>query len=1359
MLRKRTRNKRLLALILAGVVATTTCQDFGFVVNAESNYNNLQQKYCKDADENSTEDVEASSEETSVYSESTEDGSENETSENETSEKETSEEEASEKETSEEEASEEKTSDIETEETSDFEVTEQLSSEDEENTTEDITQENTDLETEETDLAVLEANGVNIASYVKVENGKITKYTGSDISNIVIPEKINGVTITAIGNEVFKGHSEIASVTFPDTLKSIGNYAFYETSLGTNTQLGTLKIPASVTQIGYYAFSKCKYLGTVEFTDVSQPSIDGITFNEYYNSGCTFSECTYLETIKLSNNIVTLPSCFASSCKQLETVKWGSNLKYINTSAFENCSSLKNANLSNTKVEKIGHSSFKGCASVSGVVFPNTLSSIGNYAFNGASIGTNTELGKLIIPSSVSYIGYYAFSQCKYLGTVEFTDVSKPTFEGIVFDEYYGSGFTFHGCENLSNIKLSNNIVTLPSYFAYDCKQLEAVQWGSNLKNIHGYAFKNCKALKKLDISKNNITQIGNYAFENCTSLEEVIFSNTLETIGNNAFHGASMGTNTKLGTVVIPASVGSVGYYAFSECQYLGYVVFEDVSKPTYDGVMLVDYYGTGATFMNCPRLVSIKTSNNVKKIPSYFASGCPKLTSITFASDELTIEKKAFYVNNKTVTAVDGNSPAINKYDWASDNRVLKSKYTIIFHNNMSDNKTSSQVVPRDAATALLSNPFVNEGHTFVNWNTKPDGSGTSYSNNANIKNLAEKDKTIHLYAQWKVKTYQLTLHANGGKIGNAATKKITLKYGETYGEVLKYNPVFTGWDFAGWYTSEGEDAKTYDWSKLVVKNDPIINLYAHWTTLKYNVVLDANTTDKFSIGSVITGKGVKVNAKAGQIYNSEGVVKSTMNSIYYGLAIEYGEYIKLTGNEYLRPGYTLAGWNTKPNGSGTKYLNESVMPLASKDITLYAQWKLNTYKIKYDLDDGKNSTKNPNKYTVLSGDIELSAPTKEGAKFAGWIDSNGKVITKIASGSHKDMFLKAKWEDIKYTIVYHNSSSYSSVTEDYTVKNIGYSDKVNLIDAAKHFKVKNEYAGKNSIVGWTTKAGGKGNKYSLDKSYSKLTKKDLEVIDLYAVWGANSYEIIYNLNGGVNHKNNPMIYTYNSKKAVSISKPTRAGYIFDGWEASGEAATGFAKGKIAAGTTGNLKLTAKWKNISYIVKLDKNNSYATKNPGIVENYDLSYDQAKTISAKSLYVNDYYELTGFNTKANGKGEFVPIDSNGNMVLKNLSVKNNAKVNLYAQWKIHEYKITYVNLNPNKTYNPNNSYNTQLRGVKNKNAEVYVPTKKLTFSKPTCAGYVFVGWYKDAACTQKITSIPKGSKGNIVVYSKWKTK
>lgn len=66
MLRKRTRNKRLLALILAGVVATTTCQDFGFVVNAESNYNNLQQKYCKDADENSTEDVEASSEETSV---------------------------------------------------------------------------------------------------------------------------------------------------------------------------------------------------------------------------------------------------------------------------------------------------------------------------------------------------------------------------------------------------------------------------------------------------------------------------------------------------------------------------------------------------------------------------------------------------------------------------------------------------------------------------------------------------------------------------------------------------------------------------------------------------------------------------------------------------------------------------------------------------------------------------------------------------------------------------------------------------------------------------------------------------------------------------------------------------------------------------------------------------------------------------------------------------------------------------------------------------------------------------------------------------------------------------------------------
>ena len=53
------------------------------------------------------------------------------------------------------------------------------------------------------------------------------------------------------------------------------------------------------------------------------------------------------------------------------------------------------------------------------------------------------------------------------------------------------------------------------------------------------------------------------------------------------------------------------------------------------------------------------------------------------------------------------------------------------------------------------LTANKFKRKGYTFAGWNTKADGSGKSYKNKANIKNLTSKNgKTVTLYAQWKKK-----------------------------------------------------------------------------------------------------------------------------------------------------------------------------------------------------------------------------------------------------------------------------------------------------------------------------------------------------------------------------------------------------------------------------------------------------------------------------------------------------------------------------------------------------------------------------------------------------------------------------
>ena len=110
--------------------------------------------------------------------------------------------------------------------------------------------------------------GVDISSYLTIDDkGTITKYSyeGSEITDIIIPSTVNGVTVKGINDGVFKDHKELISVQFPSTLEWIGNSTFENASLGSNRKDGHLVIPANVTQIGHDAFRGCNALGTITF--------------------------------------------------------------------------------------------------------------------------------------------------------------------------------------------------------------------------------------------------------------------------------------------------------------------------------------------------------------------------------------------------------------------------------------------------------------------------------------------------------------------------------------------------------------------------------------------------------------------------------------------------------------------------------------------------------------------------------------------------------------------------------------------------------------------------------------------------------------------------------------------------------------------------------------------------------------------------------------------------------------------------------------------------------------------------------------------------------------------------------------
>lgn len=243
------------------------------------------------------------------------------------------------------------------------------------------------------------------------------------------------------------------------------------------------------------------------------------------------------------------------------------------------------------------------------------------------------------------------------------------------------------------------------------------------------------------------------------------------------------------------------------------------------------------------------------------------------------------------------------------------LTGNYTVKFNANGGSGTMSNQSFSYGVSQALTKNAFKKTGYVFANWNTKKDGSGTSYTNGQKVTELGN----VTLYAQWKIPTYTLTYNSNGGSVCNPS--KIEKQQNSTWGSLC--TPTRSSYLFKGWNTKADGSGTTVT-STTKVKNN--LTIYAKWEGIKYTVKFDSNG-----------GSGTMSN-----------------QSFTYGIAQ------KLNNNTFKKNNYIFAGWNTKKDGNGTHYLNQqSVKNLVfqnNKSITLYAEWikakkyKINHYQVDY-------------------------------------------------------------------------------------------------------------------------------------------------------------------------------------------------------------------------------------------------------------------------------------------------------------------------------------------------------------------------------------------------------------------------
>ena len=242
--------------------------------------------------------------------------------------------------------------------------------------------------------------------YFDPTTGTITGYVESD-TVVVIPSKINGVTVETIGNAAFRD-SSVTSVTIPASVTEIGSNAFAGctnlTSVNYEGDWSNLTIQSGNPAVQDAANAP---LFDFEFT----PDNTAVIVTNYKYNGAA-ADVTIPSRYKGKPVTTIGHAAFFNSAVTSVTIP--DSVTSISDDAFVNCPQLTNISIPNS-VTYIGFFAFGSCTSLKSITLPSSLRSISGALFSGCS-----QLTTIHIPVSVTSIGNNAFADCPSLMTVTY---------------------------------------------------------------------------------------------------------------------------------------------------------------------------------------------------------------------------------------------------------------------------------------------------------------------------------------------------------------------------------------------------------------------------------------------------------------------------------------------------------------------------------------------------------------------------------------------------------------------------------------------------------------------------------------------------------------------------------------------------------------------------------------------------------------------------------------------------------------------------------------------------------------------------------------------------------------------------
>ncbi len=531
----------------------------------------------------------------------------------------------------------------------------------------------------------------------------ITGYTGFG-GDVAIPLTINGLAVTAIGNNALWFNTNIVNLTITNPAISIGSQAFLRTLVLTNVFLG-----AGVTNVGWAAFA---YNGlllniSVEPLNPDYSSTNGVLFDAaqatlvqcpggmtgtYAVPGTVtcigsnaFYYCLAITSVTLPDGVTNIQDSGFSNCG-MTNIYLGTNVAVIGANAFFQ-SGLRSIFLP-ASVTGIGATPFKFCGGLTNITvdpLDANYSSTNGVLYDKAQTTViecpGGEPGSLTLPATVTVIGTNAFFGCGSLTNVVFPN-------GLLTVCDYGLSSA-----NLGHVQLPDTVTSVGNWALF-LDNLRSVTFGAGITNIGNAALSDCYYVSTICFTGTHAPALGASAF---TSTGSAVFGGakvyyplgasgwgaiygglqtvawdpvsqcTCTNIAGNAVITGYLGASN---TLVIPGTIDGLPVTGIGGSAFYGNSTLTNVILPA--GIKNID----NDAFAYCSGLHSVQLPAALTNIGFGAFAYCSSLTSLTVPAGVTNLSRSGGWefadcINLKSLYFL-GNPPSIGESMFALDTNL---------------------------------------------------------------------------------------------------------------------------------------------------------------------------------------------------------------------------------------------------------------------------------------------------------------------------------------------------------------------------------------------------------------------------------------------------------------------------------------------------------------------------------------------------------------------------------------------------------------------------------------------------------------------------------------------------------------